>query len=663
MPNKANLLRKALWIFLMLISPFFISYAQVTIGTGEEPVGGALLQLKDKENISDGSMNAIRGMVLPRVNLSEKKQLFPMFLNNPEAPGSGANSEYSTNKSSLDKSHTGLIVYNLNEDDNKELCLGLNQWNGEQWNCFQHKIGNAIATIKDCSTLNVIGQYLNNVSLTGSNYMTVDLTVSKAGAYTITARMGYSSIPTQDNGYYFTLTGIFMTPGDYSITIPGAGTPLEFTPNGEAGDVVTITFNDKPLVDGNGNSCPKNIIVEDSSRKPYYVMDCSSVKVKGVYQINTPLSISENFIEVDLEVDIDAVGAAYIIETNTVEGIYFKASGLLTGTTQTIKLLGYGTPTSVDEKVMTITSNSATTVATCKATVPIAYTTKVTYGWGYYNNTAGYIMQVFGGISQGTRKIIDAKVNFGTDDNSTVKVARYSDTQTFNHSILDGELMGGAAYNPTQVKAMFDKKPEIVLVGFDLAIEVANRVEIAGYMVDYLKAGGVLILALERDYMAKAFFEALYPGISVSASSSLLAASTFQLGFMDDSILNGPFGDIRGTLWGNDTLGAISITGIPEEDIVVFSRDASGRPIIFKHKYYNLLYIGEGGVFANLNGATGSTSGAGSGTTSYPLAFNGNHEPITRTGWTGGNVENARLFANAMAWAIKQAQFNGINTP
>lgn len=630
--------------------------AQVTIGAGEEPEKGALLQVKEKENIPDDASNAYRGIALPRVSLSEKNQLYPMFLSDPENPSSGPNTDYVANKATLDKRHTGLIVYNLVEDDAKDLCKGLNQWDGETWKCLQQKMGNAIAYIDDCANITFPGQYLNNISLNSGNYMNITLNVTKAGAYTISARAAYAGNPTMDNGYYFTTTGMFLTTGKYTLQVPGNGTPLQHTPTGNPGDVISITMNDKVLtLADESTTCSKNIIIEDSSKKPEYTMTCSQTIVRGVYQLDKELD-NTNYIEMVLNVDLSAVGATYIVETNTIDGIYFKGQGLLTTAgNQTVILQGYGTPNSLDNKVFTITSNSTKTTATCKATVNVALAQKVTYGWGWYNNTAGYIMQILGTTKQGTRAIVDADVNFGTSPNSTVKIVKYNSTQTFNHSVLSGELMGGAAYNATDVKAMFDQKPEIVLVGFDLAIGSPARESIAGYMVDYLKAGGVLILPLERDYMAKTFFETLYPGITVTPTG-LLGTTRFQMAFMNDEIINGPFGDIRGKFWGNDALGTIAISGLPEEDLIVFSRDASGRPTMFKHKYYNLFWCGDGGVFANYDGQSGSVGGG----TNYPMAFDSNYVPTTRTGWSDGDVENSRLFANVMAWAIKQAQFNGI---
>ncbi|MDR2005508.1 MAG: hypothetical protein LBQ74_21000 [Prevotella sp.] len=658
-------------LLLVVISAMSLTIqAQVTIGLGEQPVPGALLQLKDKENVSDGTFNAHKGLALPRVALSEKKELYPMFLADPDNPASGPNSDYATNKLILDKTHTGLIVYNLVEDDEKELCLGLNQWDGEQWNCFQQKIGNAIGHIIACDDIKIFGHYKspdlhpltppssNVIPLDASNYITVKLEITKPGAYSINITPAYAGDLSKTNGYFFIASGMFMEKGIYTVTIPGSGTPFWYTPTGNPGDELAITMNGKALTLENGTTCTKNIIVEDYSKKPNYTMDCGRTTVHGVYALNQALNPASNYISVWITIDPSdpfVEGSTVYIETDKVDGISFASvPALITAADKAagekeIILKGTGKPTTVDTKRMTITSNSATNVATCYANVSIAFPVKKTYGWGYYDNTAGYIMQP----SQGTGKLINANVNFGTDENSTVKVVKYSPTQTFNYS----SLSGASAYSNTSVKAMFDQKPEIVLTGFDL--DVTNKSTVAGYMVDYLKQGGVLVLVLERSTMAEAFFQALYPGITVSGSG-LISASRLQFGFFNDEILNGPFGDIRGKFYGNDAGGTISITGLPEEDIIVYARDSNGKPTMFQHKFYNLIFIGDGGIFANYDGNTGSTSGTA---TTYPLTIDSNFRPITKTSWSGGDVENARLFANVMAWAVKTAQFKGIYAP
>jgi hypothetical protein len=106
--------------------------SQVTIGMGEAPVKGALLQLKEKEVLDDSS-NATKGLNLPRVKLSNKNSLYPMFLNNPEDPASGANMDYSVDKLTLDRQHTGLMVYNLTIDPSNGFEPGIFMWNGKTW--------------------------------------------------------------------------------------------------------------------------------------------------------------------------------------------------------------------------------------------------------------------------------------------------------------------------------------------------------------------------------------------------------------------------------------------------------------------------------------------------------------------------------------------------
>lgn len=106
--------------------------SQVSIGSLETPTAGALLQLKNIDGKTDGSANASKGLGLPRVKLTSVNDLFPMF----EDANGNVNADYNTaaKKEDLDKKHTGLLVYNVNE------CFpifsggtGINVWNGEKW--------------------------------------------------------------------------------------------------------------------------------------------------------------------------------------------------------------------------------------------------------------------------------------------------------------------------------------------------------------------------------------------------------------------------------------------------------------------------------------------------------------------------------------------------
>lgn len=120
-------------VFLItLLMPVYLLNAQVTIGSGNDPIGGALLDLKEKVPINPSVDNttAGKGLMLPRVTLSKSDQLYPMF---EESLTLG---KYKYGTSELDKAdedakHSGLTVYNLTDDC--LFCPGIYTWDGAIW--------------------------------------------------------------------------------------------------------------------------------------------------------------------------------------------------------------------------------------------------------------------------------------------------------------------------------------------------------------------------------------------------------------------------------------------------------------------------------------------------------------------------------------------------
>ncbi|MDU1892919.1 MAG: FISUMP domain-containing protein [Dysgonomonas sp.] len=109
-------------------------YAQVTIGSNVPPNKAAILDVKENANTG---VNAKGGIGVPRVALTEKTALYPMFsgidgANYKDAQGNttDANGNPYT-KNAEDAKHTGLIVYNT------EICNldggGLYLWTGSRW--------------------------------------------------------------------------------------------------------------------------------------------------------------------------------------------------------------------------------------------------------------------------------------------------------------------------------------------------------------------------------------------------------------------------------------------------------------------------------------------------------------------------------------------------
>ncbi len=106
--------------------------AQVTIGSHQEPQKASLLELREVTDNSDYS-NANKGLLLPRVTLSDTEELYPMF-----STGTPNNAEYLANKDDFKKNHIGLLVYNVNTS--VDFTPGFYYWDGEKWERIETNI-------------------------------------------------------------------------------------------------------------------------------------------------------------------------------------------------------------------------------------------------------------------------------------------------------------------------------------------------------------------------------------------------------------------------------------------------------------------------------------------------------------------------------------------
>lgn len=144
----------SIWCSLFLLLSYGTKiYAQVTIGTGEVPVAGALLQVKNIENIGGGLQNADKGVALPRVNLTDVNMLYPMF-------------KVGYKKEDIDAAHTGLIVFNTNATLPDSYGMGLYVWNGKSWR--------AMTGLEDSNTIeiNPTQLYLSELNTTAKATLT-----------------------------------------------------------------------------------------------------------------------------------------------------------------------------------------------------------------------------------------------------------------------------------------------------------------------------------------------------------------------------------------------------------------------------------------------------------------------------------------------------------
>ncbi len=582
--------------FLLIAASFSISgYTQVGINT-EDPDIKSILEIVSSD----------KGILIPRMTEAERDAIQPNTLN-----------------------QQSLLIFNTDED-----CF--NYWHkiDLEWKSICGKIGKANFEITDCNAVSVSGQYLSATALTPANYITVPVTVTKVGTYTITA------MPDPANGYYFTTSGEFLATGNYNIIVPAAGTPTTPTLTGDPGNEVKISLND--VMSG----CSVFIPIEDSSIKPLYTMTCGATVVNGVYKINTPLD-GTNTITMTLAVDPAATGASYIITTNTVDGISFSGSGILIGgTNQVVTLYGTGTPNSMTNKIMTITSNSQSNVATCSATVTIAYTKKKLLTIGNDPNGFGYN---FSGTAYSNRLITTA-TNFGTLANSTVKSEGF-------------DIINGAT-NPSDANMqtwLLGADPvDIVIFGYD---NISLNTTQSNYSAQYLANGGVVLAFQDRTdaLVSRNFIQAVFSDNSMATNYASPAGAIYRFVFTNNEILNGPFGDIRGLQWGEDASTTVRISGLPVGTVTILSTDqdisgnttGTGSATAFIHNSLNLVWVGDGGFNSGSNMAPASN-------TICPFNLNASNFPISKLNYgrlTRYPIYNSIFTANAIAWAMKKAQF------
>lgn len=203
-----------------------------------------------------------------------------------------------------------------------------------------------------CDFINTAGDYKKGDALTTSNYLAVPITVSQAGTYVISA--------TTTNGFYFEKEGSFPTAGNYTVNIPGYGTP-------NSGGINTpVAFSLNGI---NDSACDFSIPITNTI--VIFSMKCNEATVNGVgkYLLGVDLT-SEN----TLTVNVDVTTAGYWnINTNSVNGYFFNGNGTFANSgPQTVTLQGIGKPLASQTDTFTLTSNSDSSFSCTgvKVTVP-----------------------------------------------------------------------------------------------------------------------------------------------------------------------------------------------------------------------------------------------------------------------------------------------------
>jgi hypothetical protein len=660
--------------------------AQVTIGHSEAPETHAILQIKDQTATSAGGVTAKSGgIVLPSVELENKYQLLPFY------QGDTTDTNY---KTVTKPAHTGLVVYNLKEDDEEELCLGFNQWDGGQWNCFQVKKGNAIIDQIYCNEIVVYGNYVQGVQTTGQEYIVIPVNVTKAGAYTFTVNAMYNA--TTPNGYSFTTSGEFLFTGKQSVTLTAQGIPTDV--HFDAGDP---TVGDALEINYNGDVDPalqcSGVVIPVAPPLANYSIYCGSYKVYGVYTVLPDITNSDDdthYIELDVEVSDIIAGGGWTATTDRQNGLSFRGSGTFTALgRQKIRLYAVAgsKANTYDPIELTLSAETLTGSTSCKVTVRPAFTRKKIigisnsdYAWGYSANAGG------------SRALLTANYNFGNSDESTVKMVAtntpvsgntltggtsVSNTQWTDYNAFQYRFVESNSISEATMQTVVNAKPDMIILGFDHEWTTGS----AAVALKYLNDGGIIFDFNGENGSARIMLNTIFGlpqtgtnSISVVYGSSRPTPIRTTLANMVDPILQGPFQPEGSTTLGGLDLGGdteLLLAGhnnIPTSGIIVYGYNGAGSPTVFRTSGQRYFVFGDGGfltnrVLTNPSITTSSNIQPFAVVRNYDSSSPYPYKPAARASNTTTNsyangAYNSFFFANLVAWAVSEAQYYGVNS-
>jgi hypothetical protein len=183
------------------------------------------------------------------------------------------------------------------------------------------------ATTGDCLGSTVNGVYKKDTVLGSANYVDVIVDVNVPGSYVIST----DTI----NNIYFRATGNFSAAGTDTVRLQGIGKPAAAGTN-----VFTVTYDSTQCtfsvttLAGSGGTAVFTLAGSPGN--------CTPGTVSGSYSPGTALNGGDSVV---VQVNVTTVGT-YSIITSTLNGMTFSGSGTFASTgTQTITLVGTGTPT------------------------------------------------------------------------------------------------------------------------------------------------------------------------------------------------------------------------------------------------------------------------------------------------------------------------------
>lgn len=274
----------------------------------------------------------------------------------------------------------GLTIYNTDEK-----CYNYYQSTNATWLSLCGTYQKSTYTV-DCTSIKTFGTYTQGTSLNNSNYITMPVTVTKIGTYSIIVKT--------TNGYYFEKSGVFPNTGTFTITLDGSGTPV----TGPQTDTLSFVY------DGVTDTACTNKTINVLGSQVSYGINCGSTVVNGTYNKAVQLVYDTNTVTITLS-NVDTAGTVSI-NSSTNNGVSFTTTEAITTSSTNITLHGVGTPTSAGNYTFTFTTNGANP-QTCTFSVIFGTTT------GTFANPANRCLEIYndGKTADGYYWVKDASGN------------------------------------------------------------------------------------------------------------------------------------------------------------------------------------------------------------------------------------------------------------
>lgn len=315
--NKSQVI--FLFIVIVFISRTLTLQAQVTIGSGLEPLQGTLLDLKENED-SLGGVTSTKGITLPRVTLTNLSELYPIL--------AGTESNYESQK----LRYKGITVYNINTTNS--LQEGIYVWNGLEWNPVYTNISrNALNGLNiESNNIKLGGVLTENTIISQDNN---DLTIDnlKGGIFKINGVAQNATISGASPAIEITGKVKMTTPGELDgnvkrlvinengevgietpstvqslITYAQSTSTQEYAVNSTAttsfnnGNPLIVTFNDSDLV-------VNTISTFDSSVNEFVITESGLYEVSG-YVNYQPSSNGSSFAAINVIIQYQPIGSS-----------------------------------------------------------------------------------------------------------------------------------------------------------------------------------------------------------------------------------------------------------------------------------------------------------------------------------------------------------------